>query len=49
MNSEESEKLHYIIAILRGSNEIFDVSLGPEECSLLVKYIDYLRGLRGDD
>lgn len=48
MNDQESEKLKYILAILRGSNEIFDVSLGPEECSLLVKYIDYLRDLRGD-
>lgn len=49
MNEQEREKLKYILAILRGSSEIFDVSLGPKECSLLVKYIDYLRGLRGDD
>lgn len=45
---KKEKKLQYILAILRGSNEIFDVSLGPEECSLLLKYIDYLRGLRGD-
>jgi len=44
MNSEEREKLQYILSILKGSNEIFNVSLGPKECSLLVKYIDYLRG-----
>ena len=49
MNDQESEKLKYILAILIGSNGIFDVSLGPEECSLLVKYIHYLRGVRGDE
>ena len=48
MNEQECEKLSYIMTLLRSSNEIFDVSLGPEECSLLVKYIDYLRDLRGD-
>ena len=49
MNDQEREKLQYILVILRGSNGIFDVSLGPEECSLLVKYIYYLRGVRGDE
>lgn len=49
MNSKEREKLVYILSLLRSSDGVFDISLGPEECSLLVKYIDYLRGLRGDD
>ena len=49
MNNQERKKLKYILAILRGSNGIFDVSLGPDECSLLLKYIDYLRGVRGDE
>ena len=48
MNEQESEKLHTIITLLRSSNDIFDISLGPEECRLLVKYIDYLREIRGE-
>lgn len=49
MNSKERKKLVYILALLRSSDGVFDISLGTEECSLLVKYIDYLRGVRGDD
>ena len=49
MNSEERKKLVYILYLLSSSNGLFDISLGPEECSLLVKYIDYLRGVRGDE
>ena len=49
MNDKERIKLQYIIALLRSSEEVFDIILGPEECSLLVKYIDYLRGIRGDE
>ena len=30
MNEQEREKLKYILVILRGSNEIFNVLLGPE-------------------
>ena len=48
MNEEESKKLHCIIELLRSSNGIFSISLGPEECSLLIKYIDYLRAIRGE-
>lgn len=44
MNEQENEKLLYIIYLLRSSNGIFDITLGPEECSLLIKYIYYLRG-----
>ena len=47
MNDQERKELVYILALLRSSDGIFDISLGPEECSLLVKYIDYLRGVRG--
>ena len=48
MNDEEREKLEYIISLIRSANEVFDIMLGPEECSLLIKYIDYLRGIRGE-
>jgi len=48
MNDQERKKLIIILELLRSSNDIFDISLGPEECSLLVKYIDYLRELRGE-
>ena len=49
MNDQERIKLRYIIALLRSvNNEIFNIRLGFEECSLLVKYIDYLRGIGGD-
>lgn len=48
MNDKEREKLHYIIELIRNSNELFDIILGPEECSLLIKYIDYLRDIRGE-
>lgn len=48
MSEQEREKLLYIIYLLRESNGIFDITLGPEECSLLVKYIDYLREIRGE-
>lgn len=50
MNDKEREKLKFILALLRScNNEIFRIRLSQEECSLLVKYIDYLRGIRGDD
>lgn len=50
MNDQERKKLKYIIALLRSiNNEFFKVQLSSEECSLLIKYIDYLRGVRGSD
>lgn len=48
MNNQERKKLYHIIELLRASDGVFDISLGPEECSLLVKYIDYLREIRGE-
>ena len=48
MNDQEREKLSYIMTLIRSSNGVFDIYLDPEECSLLVKYIDYLRGVNGD-
>ena len=46
MNMREREKLLYITYLLRSSSGIFDIILGPEECSLLIKYIDYLENKR---
>lgn len=48
MNNKEIIKLQYIIALLRSCDRVFNISLGQEECSLLVKYIDYLRDIRGE-
>ena len=47
MSEEERKELNYIMSLLRNA-EVFNITLSPEECSLLVKYIDYLRDLRGE-
>lgn len=48
MKDDERIILQNIIELLRSSNGIFDISLSPEECIILLKYIDYIRDLKGE-